>query len=250
VPLTLTRHFGCATVKARGAYPDRRRAAVRSVPAGDRSGYRDASCGCLASQEPGSPIPRVGCRVAVDSLMEAARGANARTANAPTVTGKRTADCRCACVSKAATGQPGHRPGVHDTTRTARDAPQEGNGRSTIAPSLSVLRARHEADCGRLSARKLELALLLVPRSKERPRRRDFSVKADVAPPSAHRCRRAQVFKTCAARTLPADGAVADLMPTPAPPQGTSMSASLMLRVCPHFTELRQLRLRPRGLGR
>ena len=39
---------------------------------------------------------------------------------------------------------------------------QECSGHSTIAPSLSVLRARHEADRGRLSARRLELALLLV----------------------------------------------------------------------------------------
>jgi hypothetical protein len=75
---------------------------------------------------------------------------------------KRDTDCRCDCVSQ-------RRPvsqviGLACMTRREplETRRQEGSGHSTIAPSLSVLRARHEADRGRLSARRLELALLLV----------------------------------------------------------------------------------------
>jgi hypothetical protein len=106
--------------------------------------------------------PSMGYRVAVDSPMEAARGADASAANAPTVAGKRNDDSRCDCASQ-------RRPvsqviGLAYKTRREplETRRQEGSGRSTIAPSLSVLRARHEADRGRLGARKLESALLLV----------------------------------------------------------------------------------------
>ena len=75
---------------------------------------------------------------------------------------KRDTDCRCDCVSQ-------RRPvsqviGLACMTRREplETRRQEGSGHSTIAPSLSVLRAHHEADRGRLSARRLELALLLV----------------------------------------------------------------------------------------
>ena len=104
----------------------------------------------------------MGYRVAVDSPMEAARGADASAANAPTVAGKRNDDSRCDCASQ-------RRPvsqviGLAYKTRREplETRRQEGSGRSTITPSLSVLRVRHEADRGRSGAKKLELALLLV----------------------------------------------------------------------------------------
>ena len=44
--------------------------------------------------------------------------------------------------------------------------------------------------------------------------------------------------QTCAASIRAAQSEAADVLPTPTPPQGASMSASLMPRVCPHFTAL------------
>jgi hypothetical protein len=84
---------------------------------------------------------------------------------------------------------------------------QEGSGHSTIAPSLSVLRARREADRGRLGAGKLELALLLVVvrfsgRSRDHlaervtlgPIRREPAIVSTCSPVSARQ--RAQVMET------------------------------------------------------
>jgi hypothetical protein len=150
----------------------------------------------------------MGYRVAVDSPMEAARGANARAANAPTVTDKRNTDSRCDGVSQ-------RRPvsqviGLACMTRREplETRRQECSGHSTIAPSLSVLRARHEADRGRLSARRLELALLLVvvgfsERSRDhlakwvtrgRPDA-NLAIASTRSPVSARQ--RAQVMETC-----------------------------------------------------